>query len=90
MPISTDRRSLPVPIPHDCTDGFLYAYWRRSAAYLDPRFRSGSSSFWALPDTDQELRRLARDLDTGEWERRYADQLALDAVDAGCRLVVAG
>src|SRR3546814_8850972 len=28
-----------VPIPHDCTDGFLYAYWRRPAAYLDPRIR---------------------------------------------------
>ncbi|MET1111991.1 MAG: class I SAM-dependent methyltransferase [Allosphingosinicella sp.] len=24
----------PVPIPHDCTDGFLAAYWRRPAAYL--------------------------------------------------------
>ena len=83
-------RILPVPIPHDCTDGFLYAYWRQPAAYLDPRVRSGSSSFWALPDTDQGLSRLARDLDTGEWERRYADQLALGAIDAGYRLVVAG
>ena len=30
----------PVPIPHDCTDGFLSAYWRRPAAYLDPRVMS--------------------------------------------------
>jgi hypothetical protein len=29
-------------------DGFLYAYWRRPAAYLDPHVRSGSSSFWAI------------------------------------------
>jgi ubiquinone/menaquinone biosynthesis C-methylase UbiE len=25
----------PVLVPHDCSDGFLYAYWRRPAAYLD-------------------------------------------------------
>ena len=25
----------PVPIPHDCRDGFLHAYWRRPRAYLD-------------------------------------------------------
>ena len=25
-------RVLPVCIPHDCTDGFLCAYWRRSRA----------------------------------------------------------
>ncbi len=35
-----------VPIPHDCTDGFLCAYWRRPAAYLDPRIRAAMSSFW--------------------------------------------
>lgn len=83
-------RIIPVPIPHDCTDGFLYAYWRRPAAYLDPHVRTGSSSFWALRDTDEGLSRLAQDLDSGAWERRYADQLALDAIDAGYRLVVTG
>jgi len=25
-----------VPIPHDCTDGFMGAFWRRPEAYLDP------------------------------------------------------
>lgn len=81
-------RVAPVLIPHDCTDGFLYAYWRRPWAYLDPRVRSGSSSFWALRDVDEGLARLARDLESGEWHRRYADQLASDEVDAGYRLVV--
>jgi len=28
-------RVTPVLIPHDCRDGFLYAYWRRPLAYLD-------------------------------------------------------
>jgi SAM-dependent methyltransferase len=83
-------RVTPVPVPHDCSDGFLYAYWRRPRAYLDPRIRSGSSSFWAIGDAEAGLRRLQHDLDTGEWERRYAELLALDAYDAGYRLVVAG
>lgn len=80
----------PVPVPHDCVDGFLYAYWRRPEAYLDARIRSGSSSFWAIGDAEAGLQRLRRDLETGEWARRYADLLALDAYDAGYRLVVAG
>lgn len=32
----------PVPVPHDCCDGFLYAYWHRPHAYLDPKIRQGS------------------------------------------------
>lgn len=78
-----------VPVPHDCTDGFLYAYWRRPEAYLDARLRSGSSSFWALGDMAAGLEALRRDLESGEWARRYAGLLDLDAYDAGYRLLVA-
>ena len=79
----------PVPVPHDCSDGFLYAYWRRPAAYLDARIRSGSSSFWAIGDTEAGLQNLRRDLETGEWAARYAELLTLAEYDAGYRLVVA-
>jgi SAM-dependent methyltransferase len=79
----------PVLVPHDCSDGFLYAYWRRPAAYLDPRIRSGSSSFWAVAaGAEAGLQALKRDLETGEWERRYARLLTLEDYDAGYRLVV--
>ena len=80
----------PVPIPHDCIDGFLHAYWRRPSAYLDERVRSGMSSFWKIGSVDQGLRRLAEDLESGEWQRRYAELLSLDAYESGYRLVVAG
>ena len=80
----------PVPIPHDCTDGFLYAYWRRPAAYLDAQVRSGISSFWKIDNVDRGVRRLADDLESGEWQRRYSELLDLDEYDAGYRLVVAG
>jgi SAM-dependent methyltransferase len=79
----------PVLMPHDCSDGFLYAYWRRPAAYLDTYIRAGSSSFWAIRNADAGLQKLKRDLETGKWQRRYADLLTLDQYDAGYRLVVA-
>ena len=79
-----------VPVPHDCTDGFLYAYWRRPTAYLDPALRAGSSSFWAIEDAEERLGLLAQDLESGAWARRYAHLLTLDAYDAGYRLVVSG
>ena len=36
-------------IPHDFTDGFQAAYWRRPEMYLDPRVRAASSTFASLP-----------------------------------------
>jgi SAM-dependent methyltransferase len=79
----------PVPIPHDCIDGFLYAFWRRPEAYLDPQVRVGSSSFHVLADLDKGLGRLADDLATGAWAWRYGHLLELNEYDAGYRLVVA-
>jgi len=78
----------PVPIPHDCADGFLAAYWRRPAAYLDPKFRAAMSSFWALGDVSGALARLESDLRGGAWAERYGHLLALDSCDCGYRLVV--
>ena len=63
-------------------------YWRRPAAYIDPYIRSGSSSFWAIGNAEAGLQKLRRDLETGEWEGRYAELLTLDEYDAGYRLVV--
>jgi SAM-dependent methyltransferase len=95
MPALTDygRRLGPVtvsavPIPNDCTDGFLAAYWRRPAAYLDPRARAAMSSFWALGDVSHALARLEADLASGTWAARYGQLLDLDSLDCGYRLVV--
>ena len=79
----------PVLIPHDCTDGFLCAYWRWPRAYLDAELRKGSSSFFALGDISKALSRLDEDLKSGAWARRYGSVMDLDAMDLGYRLVVA-
>lgn len=79
-----------VPVPHDCSDGFGPAYWRRPAAYLDPDVRGCISGLARLPAKDLEfgLQRLRHDLDTGAWQTRHRDLLSLNAIDAGLRLIV--
>jgi SAM-dependent methyltransferase len=82
-----DPRVIPVPIPHDCRDGFLGAYWRRPEAYLDPKIRGGISSFASWPDP-AGLRALERDIESGEWARRNGDLLETPDLDIGYRLIV--
>ncbi|MCF2531773.1 class I SAM-dependent methyltransferase [Yinghuangia soli] len=80
------------PIPHDFTDGSQYAYWRRPHAYLDSRVRLASSPFAQTPweTVRPAVARLADDLATGAWQRRYADLLDRESVDYGFRLLTAG
>jgi len=82
----------PVPIPHDCRDGFFRAYWRRPEAYLDPDVRASISALALVDDAvlAPGLARLRIDLETGAWHQRYAELLDVDALDLGYRLVVAG
>jgi SAM-dependent methyltransferase len=80
-----------VPIPHDCRDGFLMAYWRRPEAYLDPTVRANISVFSLLPpaEVDAMVAALRADLASGAWERRHADLLGRDELDLGYRLLIA-
>lgn len=75
-----------VPIPHDCADGMLGAYWRRPAAYLDAAVRGGISSF-ARIDASAGLIKLRADLQSGRWKERNGALLAQEALDLGYRLV---
>jgi SAM-dependent methyltransferase len=81
-----------LPVPHDCTDGFCHAWWRRPDAYLDPAVRAGISGIARLPAAvvDEAMARLAGDIDSGRWHAAHADLSLLDEIDAGYRLVVAG
>lgn len=84
-------RTEVVPVPHDCTDGFLMAYWRRPAAYLDPEVRARISVFAHLDPAGVAagLTRLRADLASGAWEERNGEVLARAELDLGCRLLVA-
>jgi len=85
------REQRVVPIPADCRDGFLLAYWRRPDAYLDPVVRANISVFALMDDAEEAalVARLAADLESGAWAERNADILELDALDVGCRILVA-
>ncbi|MGN6373448.1 MAG: class I SAM-dependent methyltransferase [Solirubrobacteraceae bacterium] len=84
-------RAARVPIPHDCEDGFLGAYWRRPHAYLDEQVRSNISAFGLLAAGEIELamHRLAQDLRSGHWARRNHKILGAQQIDLGYRLIVA-
>jgi len=75
-----------VQIPHDCTDGFQAAYWRRPEAYLDPEARSAISSFSRF-DAEAGLAKLRADIETGRWAALNSELLALDQADFGYRLI---
>ncbi|MCP5059203.1 MAG: class I SAM-dependent methyltransferase [bacterium] len=78
-----------VPIPHDCTDGFLGAYWRRPHAYLDAGIRSAISVLSLIGSLEPGVSRLRADLESGAWRRQYRHLLDRSEIDLGFRLVVA-
>ncbi len=86
--IGPDATVTRVPVPHDCTDGFFGAFWRRPEAYLDPVVRAGISNLAHFGDAlAPAFERLAADLESGEWHRRHADLLELAELDLGYRIV---
>ena len=84
-------RLTPVPIPHDCTDGFYGAFWRRPEAYLDADVRAGVSVFAQLPSgaVNRAIDTLRADLEHGRWQRRHRELLTMDELHLGYYVVVA-
>jgi SAM-dependent methyltransferase len=84
-------RVVPVPIPHDCSDGFTRAFWRRPWAYLDPKIRDGMSTFAEIDQSERAegIRKLEEDLASGAWHERFGYVLKLDELDLGYLLIVA-
>jgi SAM-dependent methyltransferase len=82
---------LPVPIPHDCVDGFYGAFWRRPAAYLEPQVRSGISVFdrLAASEVDRALAALGNDLTSGAWRSRHRELLGLRELHLGYYIAIA-
>jgi SAM-dependent methyltransferase len=78
-----------VPVPQDCRDGFLEAYWRRPEAYFDPGARRAISAFSRIADVETGLSKLKRDLADGTWMARNGHLLELEELDLGYRLVIA-
>jgi len=79
-----------LPVPADCIDGFLGAYWKRPEAYLSHSIRNSMSGI-ALTSpgvVEKGMKRLRADLDSGAWKTRNSELLEKDELDLGYRLVV--
>ena len=81
---------IAVPVPHDCTDGFYGAYWRRPEAFLDSGVRSGISVFAQLSSgaVHRAINALGRDVEIGRWQERHGELLRMDQLHLGYYVVV--
>lgn len=78
-----------VPIPDDCSDGFMAAYWRRPERYLEQGVRNAISAFAMIQQVEEGLDRLRTDLDSGAWRARYGELFKQNSIDLGYKLVIA-
>lgn len=86
------REIRPVLVPRDCADGFGAAFWARPESYLDPDVQAGMSWLALLPEDARRrgTQRLADDLASGAWDRRFGSLRQQDTYNAGYRIAIAG
>jgi len=79
-----------LPIPSDTPDWMLGSFWAHPERVLDQRARQATSGFARMDAAVVERveSALASDLESGAWDRRHGRLRALDAYDAGLRLIV--
>jgi SAM-dependent methyltransferase len=89
--LGPSTRVVTLPVAADCTDGFGLALWSRPETVLDPAARAATSGFARMDKRREEvaIARLARDLESGEWDRRYGHLRTMQSLDVGLRLIVA-
>ncbi|KAI9009112.1 methylase [Hyaloraphidium curvatum] len=86
-----DAEVVEVPIPLNCGDGFVEAYYGRPEMFLDEGARRAQSS-WSFVTREEEQRcvdALRRDLESGEWDRKHGHLRRTAEWVGSLRLVVA-
>jgi SAM-dependent methyltransferase len=81
---------LTVPVPLDCTDGFLEAFYGRPERLLEPAVRKAQSS-WGFIGEGVEARfveSLSKDLASGRWDERHGHLRTQPAFEGALRLIV--
>ncbi|MBL8877879.1 MAG: class I SAM-dependent methyltransferase [Phycisphaerales bacterium] len=93
--LSTPKRRATVrtvPIPIDCVDGVVEAYYARPERFLDPDVMRAQST-WNFVAEDVKRRfveTLAADLRSGEWDRRYGAWRTMPCYEGAMRIIVGG
>jgi hypothetical protein len=82
----------PVPVPIDCVDGFTEAYYARPEKFLEPAVRAAQSAWGFITKEDQAraVERLASDLASGAWDKKYARWRQMPYYEGSLRLIVSG
>ena len=80
-----------IPIPLDCVDGFQEAYYGRPEAFLNKAVRNAQSAWGFIGEKEQEriVKRLADDLASGEWDRRFGHFRTQENFTCALRLIIA-
>jgi SAM-dependent methyltransferase len=79
-----------VPVTRDTPDWFLLSFWAHPERVLDRGAREATSGFARMPPdvVARVVSDVDRDLRDGTWDARHGHLRALDAFDAGLRMVV--
>lgn len=82
---------VPIPIPLDCVDGFQEAFYGRPEAFLEKEVRKHQSTWGFLLEGQEEImvKRLADDLASGEWDRKYGHYRTRESFTCAMRLIIA-
>lgn len=87
--LGLQARARVIPIPRDCTDGFQEAFYARPEGFLDPEVRRAQSA-WGFLDKDLErayVQRLADELRSGAWDKKYGHHRGLSEFLGAFRLL---
>ncbi len=79
-----------IPVPLNCVDGFQEAFYGRPEAFLEKEVRHAMSAWGFIPADQQEqmVKRLADDLRSGEWDRKYGHLRTQPEFSGALRLVI--
>jgi hypothetical protein len=79
-----------IPVPLNCVDGFQEAFYGRPEAFLDEKVRKAQSAWGFVSDEQQRtmVKRLADDLASGEWDRKYGHYREQPEFVCALRLII--
>lgn len=79
----------PIPVPRECRDLFFAALWGRPELFLEDGVVNPMWVWSAISATGraQGRQRLAEELESGEWDRKYGRYRELEELDVGLRLL---
>ena len=81
---------IKVPVPFNCRDGFQEAFFGRPEAFLQKEIRRAQSAWgFVSPHLEEKMvKKLEKDLITGEWDRKYGEHRKMKKFTCALRLII--